>query len=153
MFVNYPKTLFILMGLQASGKTTFAKKVLRDKVYVSLDQLHTRSKEKFALEQAIQAGLSCVVDNTNPTEKDRARYLSLVKTQGYKTVGIYFSSVVERCLQRNEQRTGKGHVPLKAILSTAKRLKQPSPREGFDELYYVKIENNEFVISAWDETL
>ena len=147
------RTCFILIGIQASGKTTFTRRVLSKYEYISLDQLHTRSNEQKALENALKKGLSFVVDNTNPTKADRKKYLDLAKNKGYKVVGLYFRSAIEECSQRNEQRTGKAQVPLKAILATAKRLEQPSYAEGFDELYYVKIRNNNFVVTNWDDTL
>ena len=152
MFSKDINTLFILMGMQASGKTTFASQYFPDYAYVSLDQLNTRNKEKIALQNTIKTGANCVVDNTNPTKKERKKYLDLGKANGYKVVGIYFRSTVAECTERNAQRIGKAQVPLKAILATAKRLEQPYA-EGFDELYYVKIEHNDFVVSKWDETL
>ncbi len=141
------------MGIQASGKTTFARRFLSEYEYISLDQLNTRNKEQIALENALESVLSFVVDNTNPTKANRKKYLDLAKAKGYKVVGLYFRSSIEESLQRNEQRTGKAQVPLKAILATAKRLEQPSYMEGFDELYYIKIENNDFIVSKWNETL
>lgn len=153
MFSNNRKTLFILMGIQASGKSTFAHTVLTNCVYISLDQLNTRNKEQIALQNALQTGGNCVIDNTNPTQQERKKYIDLAQKNGYKTIGIYFRSVVAECSVRNANRLGKAHVPLKGLLATAKRLEQPTLTEGFDELYYVKIVNNEFMISNWDETL
>ena len=147
------RTCFILIGIQASGKTTFARRFLSEYEYISLDQLHTRNNEQKALENALKMGLSFVVDNTNPTKDERKKYLNFAKAKNYKVVGLYFRSAIEECSQRNEQRTGKAQVPLKAILATAKRLEQPSDVEGFDELYYVKIGNNNFIVSKWDETV
>ena len=148
-----PHTCFILVGIQASGKTAFAHQHLANCSYVSLDQLNTRNKEQIVLENTLKTGANCVVDNTNPTREERKKYLDLAKANGYKVVGIYFRSAVAECAERNAQRTGKAQVPLKAILATAKRLEQPSYADGFDELYYVKIENNDFVVSKWDETV
>lgn len=145
--------IFLLIGIQASGKTTFAHQHLANCTYVSLDQLHTRNKEQIALEKALKTGTSCVVDNTNPTREERKKYLNLAKANGYKTVGIYFRSAIAECTERNAKRTGKKQVPLKAILATAKRLEQPTYSEGFDKLYYVKIEDDDFAINKWDETV
>ena len=153
MFSNYKKTLFIMIGIQASGKSSFAYKYLSSYKYISLDLLNTRNKEQIALEEGLKLGSSCVIDNTNPTKKERKRYIDCAKVNGYKVVGIYFRSVMSECIERNSKRTGKAQVPLKAILSTAKKLEQPTYDEGFDELYYVKIENNDYLVSKWDDTL
>jgi hypothetical protein len=50
---------------------------------------------------------------------------------------------------RNEERGGI--VPSKAIACTSNKLQMPSKAEGFDELYYVRINNNEFEITTWRE--
>lgn len=153
MFSNYKKTLFIMIGIQGSTKSSFVYKYLSSYKYISLDQLNTRNKEQIALEDGLKMSSSCVIDNTNPTKTERKRYIEYAKLNGYKVVGIYFRSVVSECIEHNAKRTGKAQVPLKAILSTAKKLEQPAYEEGFDELYYVKIENNDYLVSKWDDTL
>lgn len=149
----YEKTLYILIGIQASGKSTFAKQELSDCAYISLDRLHTRNNEWKALEKAFSRDLYCAIDNTNSTVAERKKYIDFAKENDYKIVGFYFRSSVAECIDRNEKRTGKEHIPIKAILATAKRLEQPSYAEGFDELYYVKIENNKFVVNEWNDSL
>ena len=153
MFSNDKKTLFILIGIQGSGKSSFTHKYLSSYKYISLDLLNTRNKERIALEDGIKLGSSCVIDNTNPTKMERKKYIDYAKSNGYKVVGVYFRSVVSECIERNSKRTSKAQVPIKAILSTAKKLEQPTYDEGFDELYYVKIENNDYLVSKWDDTL
>ena len=68
------------------------------------------------------------------------------KLNGYQIIGIFFQSIVKDCVRRNEQRGLK--VPSKAIACTSNKLQLPSTEEGFDELYFVKINNNDFEISA-----
>ncbi|MBR6162827.1 ATP-binding protein [bacterium] len=149
MFKDYQKTIFILIGLQASGKTTFSREYFAGFDIVSLDILKTRKKEDKMISDLIRTGKNFVIDNTNLTIEERKKYIDIA--DGYKKVGIYFRSTVDECSKRNLARGNK--VPLKAILSSAKKLKQPSYGENFDELYYVKIENNKFHLSKWDETL
>lgn len=151
---TYSKTIFILIGIQASGKSSFANRFLGNCTHISLDQLNTRRNEETALKVALLIMKeNCVIDNTNPTRQERQKYIDLGKKAGYKIVGLYFRSVIDECIKRNDKRFGKAKIPLKGLLATAKRLQQPALQEGFDELYYVKIENKEFVISKWDETL
>lgn len=151
---TYSKTIFILIGIQASGKSSFANRFLGNCTHISLDQLNTRRNEETALKVALLIMKeNCVIDNTNPTRQERQKYIDLGKKAGYKIVGLYFRSAIDECIKRNDKRFGKAKIPLKGLLATAKRLQQPSLQEGFDELYYVKIENKEFVISKWDETL
>ena len=90
-----------------------------------------------------------VIDNTNPTRADRARYTTRSKKAGFQVIGYYFRSTVEECSQRNEGRTEA--VPDVAILSTAKKLEIPALDEGFDELWYVRIGNGGFVVEQWND--
>ena len=146
------KTAVIFIGLQASGKTTFYNKYLNGLVHINLDTLHTRNAEAKVLTDCIEKGISFAVDNTDPTAEDRQRYISPAKAAGYHITGYYFSSAVSGCRERNAQREGKAKVPDAAIYSTIKKLERPTYGEGFDELFYVRIdsENNDFLISPWD---
>lgn len=148
------KKAIIFIGLQASGKSTFYRQRLaKDYVHINLDTLHTRNKEKILLEDCLEKGISFAVDNTNPTIEDRARYILRAKACGYRVDGYFFQSVIADCVKRNAARQGKAHVPDKAIVSTSNRLKLPSYAEGFDKLYFIKLEQDEFIIEEWKENL
>ena len=148
-FENRGKQAIIFVGIQASGKTTFYERMLSDGTYthISLDDLHTRNKEYLEMMQCLESGHSFVIDNTNPQILDRASYIQKAKKYGYRVIGIFFQSRVKDCVCRNEERGGK--VPSTAIACTSNKLQMPSKAEGFDELYFVKIENNDFEISIW----
>ena len=145
------KQAIIFMGIQASGKTTFYQRVLSDGAYsyVSLDELHTRHQEDMTISACLEQAKSFVIDNTNPEICDRERYIQRAKEHGYHVIGIFFQSIVKDCVGRNEGRGMK--VPSKAIAYTSNKLQMPSKKEGFDELYYVRIDNDDFEISAWRE--
>ncbi len=136
----------IFTGLQASGKSAFYKEYLaRAYVRINLDELHTRNKERLLLEKCIAEGSSFAVDNTNPTAADRARYIKPAKEAGYSVLGIYFRSSVKECIERNEAREGKARVPAVAIAATSAKLEIPQKADGFDKLYYVRIEDGRFI--------
>jgi predicted kinase len=151
--LQFPKkTAVILIGIQASGKTTFYEKYLLGQgfAHINLDNLKTRSREARALESCLANGQSFAVDNTNPTKADRARYIGPAKAGGYHIVGCYLRSCVRESLARNEQRPRR--VPAGAIANTSNRLELPGYAEGFDELWYVSIgENGGFQIEKWRE--
>lgn len=148
-----PKKAIIFIGLQASGKSTFYhQRWEKDHVHINLDILHTRNKERLLLEDCLKKGRSFVVDNTNPAVADREKYILMAKEYGYETEGYFFRSVIVDCVERNRKRTGKSCVPEKAIVYTSNRLELPSYREGFDRLYFVRIEQNEFIVEEWRET-
>ena len=92
-----------------------------------------------------------MVDNTNPTAAEREKYIRIAKEYGYETEGNFFRSVMADCVERNRKRSGKACVPDKAIACTSNRLEMPSLREGFDRLYFVRIEQGEFVTEEWRE--
>ena len=147
------KKAIILIGIQASGKSTFyRRKLAKDFVHINLDTLHTRNKEQLMLEDCLRKGCSFVVDNTNPTAAEREKYITRAKEFGYEIEGYFFRSVIKDCVERNRARQGKARVPDKAIACTSNQLEMPSLREGFDRLYFVRIEENEFVIEEWSET-
>jgi len=89
-----------------------------------------------------------VIDNTNPSGADRAKYIEAAKNAQYSIVGYYFRSKVEDCLERNETRVVR--VPEVGILSTARKLELPSMDEGFGNLRYVRLTESGFVVEEWN---
>lgn len=145
--------LVILIGLQGSGKSTFYKEKLIDThLRLNLDMLRTRHREQVLLQACLEAKQPVVIDNTNPTPADRARYIVPAKAAGFRVVGYYFGSAIEECKRRNAQRPAKQVVPLPGLLSTHRRLVRPSMAEGFDELWFVRIGGDgRFVVQEWEE--
>lgn len=144
------KKMILFTGIQASGKTTFYKTHLEG-IYehISLDILHTRNKERIAIEECIKNGKSFVIDNTNPAKSDREKYISIAKQHDYQVIGYYFKSIINECVIRNEKREGKARVPGCAIANTSNKLELPDYDEGFDSIYYVYMENERFIVEEW----
>lgn len=139
----------IFIGLQASGKSSFYKqRFFSTHVRISLDLLRTRNRERSLLALCLETQQPFVIDNTNPTREERAKYIEVAKSAKYSVVGYYFRSKAEECLARNQQRTDK--VPDVGILSTAKKLELPTWEEGFDSLKYVRLTEAGFVVEEWN---
>jgi predicted kinase len=135
--------LVVLVGLQASGKSTFFhERFAGTHEHVSKDLFpHNRNKnnrQEHLLRAALSAGRSVVVDNTNPTLEDRWPLVRLGHEYEAKVVGYFFEVSVRECLRRNAKRKGKARVPDVAIYATAKKLVTPSIKEGFDELHLIR---------------
>lgn len=145
------KIAIIFIGIQASGKSTFYQNRFKDFVHINLDELHTRNKENLLLKECVENGTSFVVDNTNPTKADRVKYILAAKEHGYTVKGYYFRSSISESVERNSYREGKARVPDRAIAATHNKLVLPDYDEGFDELYYVHMENGDFHVQVWDE--
>lgn len=151
MKTDFKKTAYIMMGIQGSGKSTFCSHYLEDVVRINLDTLHTRNKEALLIADCHNKGCDYVIDNTNPTLEDRAKYIKAAKNAGYYVVGYFMQSRLQECIKRNDQRDGKERIPAKAIAMTSNKLEMPSRTEGFDELYFVKNDGVIMSISEWSE--
>ncbi len=143
----------IFIGVQATGKSTFFKQHFADThVRINLDMLKTRQREKIFLEACLTGKQSFVIDNTNPTIFDRQRYIPLAKAAGFEIVGYYFASKIADVLERNQQRSGKQRIPAAGVRAAYRKLQLPSSGEGFDRLYYVKIDpQGSFVVEDWHD--
>ena len=147
--------LVIFIGLQASGKSTFFRTYFaatHDLVSKDLfrNNKNPARRQTQLIEDALKAGRSVVVDNTNPTVEDRASLIQQGLMYDAEIIGYYFKSQVKHCLERNKQRSGKALVPDVAIYTTLKRLIKPDYAEGFYQLFYVQItENFEFKVRPW----
>ncbi|MBQ3482501.1 MAG: hypothetical protein IJH48_09330 [Oscillospiraceae bacterium] len=69
------KTAYIMIGIQGSGKSEFCCRFLAGAERVNLDTLKTRNNEKRMIAACHVRCVDYVVDNTNPTRSDRARYI------------------------------------------------------------------------------
>jgi len=140
----------ILIGLQASGKSSFfLSQFYKTHLKLSMDMLKTRHREKILFNACLESKQPVVVDNTNPTVKDRQRYINAFKEHQFEVVGYYFESSIEDCLKRNALRTGKERIPDVGLKGTYNKLELPSYSEGFDNLYYVTMDEDGFKISDW----
>ena len=144
-------TVYIMVGIQGSGKSLFCARYLSGVQRVNLDTLKTRNNEKRLIARCYESGCSYVVDNTNPTREDRARYILPAKENGYRIIGYFMQSRLKECIKRNNTREAKERIPAKAIAATQNRLELPSYSEGFDELYFVTNDGTDMIISEWRE--
>lgn len=146
--------IIIFIGIQATGKSEFFKrKFYNTHIRINLDMLKTRSRENILINACLDAKQSFVVDNTNPTFADRKKYIDMAKSKDLKVIGYYFKSGINEAMERNEKRTGKEKVPPVAIRGTHSKLELPAFNEGFDELYYVQIKDNDFIIEEYKDEI
>src|SRR5512135_601345 len=97
--------LVIFVGIPASGKSTFyLQHFFETHIRINLDMLRTRHREHLLIEACIAARQPFVVDNTNVTREDRARYIVPAKAAGFQVVGYYFRSSIGASIERNRGR-------------------------------------------------
>ena len=133
----------IFVGVQGSGKTTFyLERFFATHVRLSLDVLRTRHREKLLLVACIEAKQPFVIDNTNPTAEERARYIAPAQAAGFRIVGYHFDLPIAICIARNAKREGKQRIPVPAIYKSRKSLQPPTLAEGFAALYTVRLHDD-----------
>ena len=135
--------LIIFTGVQASGKSSFyLLNLAHSHLRINLDMLKTRHRENIIFEAGLASKTKMVIDNTNPTKADRARYIQRAIDAGFEVISYYFETDLKSTLERNSHRTGKANIPEIGVRATYKKLEIPSLDEGFDEIFKVKIAGN-----------
>jgi len=135
--------LLILRGIPASGKSTFAKKLVedfpitwkrvnRDDLRLAFSNgLSNKKNEKFILEiqtkiirSALKNGFNVVVDNTHLVKQRIDDLLDIAKDIGDVKVTIKnFDTSLSECLRRNSLREGSARVPDSVIRAMSKPMK------------------------------
>ena len=141
----------IFVGIQASGKSSFYKERFFDThVRINLDMLKTKHRQQVLLDACLASKQPFVIDNTNATITKRSHFISAAKAAGFRVVGYYLRSDLGSALSKNDKRGPLARIPKVGLLGTYKELQLPDRKEGFDELYYVRIsELGEFVVEEW----
>lgn len=136
--------LVVLVGLQASGKSTFtASRFAGTHTVVSKDLMrsarHKEQRQRRAVAAALSAGRDVVVDNTNPGPEQWAPLIALAREHGASPVAYYFPPDPAASLARNAAREGRARVPDVGVYATLRSLRRPSLEEGFDAVYVVEL--------------
>jgi predicted kinase len=148
----------VLIGFQGAGKSTFrAQRFAETHALVSKDLLKNNRRperrQRVLIAEALAAGRSVVVDNTNPSVEDRAGIIEVARASGARVVGYFFESPLQECAVRNEARPEASRVPDVGLFSTARRFVRPSRREGFEEIFSVRtLTDFRFEIGPYEET-
>jgi hypothetical protein len=99
--------LVVLIGIPATGKTSYyASELLRSHLRVSRDLLGTRHRETALFSEALRTGTRVVVDNTNVTRAERARFIVPARAAGYTVRGFFFESRGDDATARGIRETG-----------------------------------------------
>lgn len=133
--------LAILVGLQASGKSTFCRQTLAaGHTVVSKDAFpnarHRQRRQMRLVGEALAAGQSVVVDNTNPSPQEWQPLIEAACGYGATVVGYWFPPDRAAALARNAARDDRTRVPDVGLYATLKRLRRPR-LDGFDRLFTV----------------
>lgn len=147
----------IFVGLPASGKTTFfQQRFSATHRHISKDHWPTASnkdvRQAALIDAALSHGDSVVIDNTNPSIRERAAIIARARSYSARIVGFYFTAGTREAIGRNRGREGAQRVPDVAIFTKAKQMVKPTRAEGFDELSTVSIgADGTFAVQPIDE--
>lgn len=143
-------TLYILCGIPASGKSTWAHEFLasdtKDTRYVSRDEIrfsmleedddyfaHEKKVfEKFAdtIAQTLVDGFDVIADATHVNEYSRTKLTNAIDAYitEYKIIYVVFHTGVEECVRRNSLREGRAHVSEESIRGMRRSFTMPTLR-------------------------
>lgn len=142
--------LVVLMGIPATGKSTFGtKRFGHSHLRISRDVLRTKHREWQLFQASLRTSTDIVLDNTNVARADRAPFIDAAKSSGYDVEGFFFESRRADSLERNARRVEPFRVPDAAVRQKSAQLELPSFDEGFDRLQFVKIDQGGFTVEEW----
>ena len=156
-----PPILMMLVGVPASGKSTYIKNKLANEantVVVSTDDYIEQAAAaagttydaifskvvgvatkamKSAVRDAVANNQNIIWDQTNTTAKSRASKLAMIP-DSYRKVAVFFHTPDPEELQKRlGQRSGKT-IPAHVVANMISGLEPPTKSEGFDEIIEVK---------------
>jgi len=104
-----PPSMIILIGIPASGKSTFASMLDKSsgKVFarINQDELKTRAKCERACREALANGLSPVIDRCNFSPDQREHFLAIARESNVPCDCVIFKYPLEDCILRAEERS------------------------------------------------
>jgi len=144
-----PKIMVVIIGLPASGKSSFRKELYPSYEVISQDILGSANAcEKHCQRLVEQSTCKVVVDNTNVQKSHRQTWISLAKKANCFVYAIWIITETRVCLHNNLFRRlsammqGKDSkeakmVPSFVINNLQKKFENPTIGEGFSKLYQV----------------
>lgn len=142
--------VIILIGLQASGKSTFFRAKFKDSHTIISNDLLKRNGEWDLINSCLETNKDMVIDNTNYSIEKRKAYIDKVKPHHYKIIGYYFKMNFARSIKWNKEREKSKIIPYKGIYMIYKKMEIPTLSEGYDELYSIDYIGKELVIKRLD---
>jgi bifunctional polynucleotide phosphatase/kinase len=156
--------LVLFTGFPCLGKSSFYRKHFAPVGYIHINQdtLGTRAKCVKAAEEALRAGKSCVIDNTNRDAATRKFYVDLAKKIGVSTRCFLFTGSMDLAWHNNlyrayNQPSSNGSQPTRDLLpylafaGFQANYEEPQTSEGLSEVIKVNwvFEGDEEATRRW----
>ncbi|KAI6000988.1 AAA domain-containing protein [Pisolithus orientalis] len=145
--VDGEQTMLILVGLVASGKSTFAEALERHFPRFrrcNQDDLGNRQLVEELAHQTLQEGLSPCIDRTNFNAIQRSYWTNIARSFPRTTISIIvFDTPYHVCASRLQHRTSHPTINdaqqgLVILARFASQFRPPSPDEDYDHILYLK---------------
>ena len=93
----------LFVGAPGSGKTALYRRIFEPAGYVWVNQDTLRSRDRCIkeVERALEAGKSCIVDNTNRDRATRKHYVDLARRAGVRIRCFHFDTPKHVCMHNN----------------------------------------------------
>lgn len=131
------KILYLTIGPQGSGKTTWIKNNLPNIIRISQDDQGRDGHFKLFLD-SLASGESMVIDRMNFNCKQRQKYTLPAKAAGYRIVFVLFHISKSECMARLSVRQNHPTISVdadhSAILDTYFNYFEPPKRDEYDEI-------------------
>lgn len=152
--------IHLIVGIQGSGKSTFAKELSKKEniEIVSTDAIRKNNPgiEEYKvweivykrMADLIKENKDCIFDATSITKKVRKRFFDSLKAYNVEVnADCYFLDTdVDICVERVSKRNmdeNELYLPVDVIYSYKERLEIPSVDEGFNKIIVIKNYTNE----------
>ena len=152
------KSLYLLVGCPASGKSTFLKRTMplsenaraisRDDIRFALvaedEPYFSREDEVFdcfinEIRKSLNEYDTTYVDATHITEASRKKITNKINTKNVDVYCIVFDTPLDVCIERNLMRVGRRQVPEKVIRNMKNSMTDPkNDKFQYKDIIYIK---------------
>lgn len=143
--LNYGKpTVYILIGLPGSGKSTYAKSTgfpvfssdeIRKEFDYKIPDNEVFNILQERLRECLKSGKNCIFDALNLGRKNRKVFIDSLKDIPCNKVCQFFVIPIEKCKERNSLREGIARVPDKVYDEKVRTFNLPTTYyDGFDDI-------------------
>lgn len=164
------KTVYMMIGLPGSGKSTYCKNSLHDLPVVSNDHAYDNYMREHdctyttayqtlerrdvlgqfegAFTKMLMSGNDFIIDNTNLTARGRKKVLDVIYMAGYEPKAIYFLPMDDATHDAVIAiRSGVKDIPESVYVGMTHALQPPVLTEGFSEITTIRTElvDGEFI--------
>lgn len=132
--------MIIAVGVPASGKSTYFKKIFGDSdnhVIINQDTLKTKAKCLKETNKALDNKMSVIIDATNPSKKTRKEYIDIAKKYNAVIKCFHFDTPIDLAHHCNNYRAitdEKEKISKMVYRIYSSKYEEPSLKEGFDQI-------------------